>query len=105
MNQRQSTKELDFPFILCVLVEQVLLAPHECLAKHHCGSWELPLLSIFILENQEHSVLRSIVQTADIACLWINLRPIFTSSTISLVAKLVSREVIQIHLTYIRVLS
>jgi len=105
MDQREGTKEFYFPFIFCVLVEQILFAPDERLTKHHWSGGKLPFISVLILKNQESAVLRCIVQTADITCLWINLRPIFTGCTVSLVAQFMCWEVIQIHLTYVRVIS
>lgn len=105
MDQRDITEEFNLPFIGRVLNEQFLLCAHESYTKQNFVGGELPLAGVLVLENQESSVFSRIVQTASISGCRVNLGPIFTRSAVGLAIKLVSWEIVQVHVAGVRVIS
>ena len=57
----QTSIVLDSPLVARQLDEQILLRSQESLSKEDGASGELPLLSVFVLHDEEHAVLRCVV--------------------------------------------
>jgi hypothetical protein len=80
-----------------------LLCAHEGGAEHYLAGRELPLLSVLVSENEEHSVFRRVVQTSDVLRLGVHFGPILARGAVGLVPELVRREVVQIHVAAVGV--
>ena len=105
VDEGELAEKLYFPFVAAVEVEKILLCTHHCLTPVHRSCWEFPLLSKLVLKDQEKSVLTCIMHTSFVIVCWVNKPPVFTGSTVRLIAHLVCRMVIKVHHVRIRILG